>query len=401
MLFSILKFVRNHHGMSLMDILVSMGMFGIVMLLFQSIILTGKSFTKKAENRVQFHQVTASLKAHVCTNSDSFKMIGLDAHKTFKFVLASDEYQNLVPINPTDPSDPRVSAPILTVSLSGLSGETNLDTQQDTVVQNTLSSYSGTPEQYTGFSGTLSNETGIMVHQDSHTFTKFDVTANNVTKNLLAAGDMTGKIFISRCIPRGPLAVIYRKTGYSTTIDMDSPGSTLVYLLNIQHRPFHFPNATLNQRIQCCDTASSTSISESSTECSSSNDYNPIMYIVHFKNTAAISGTPSSNVFDAEMTDIQEYPSLAEMNTIYGAGFVFTLDEGQKEPQKFFLDMMILKNSCNTNFAQSNICGNISLDTDINAFEINSNQKLNDVIVPTVNSCTGIVSTMDSSIIQL
>ena len=395
MLFSILKFVRNHHGISLMDVLVSMGMFGIVMLLFQSIILTGGSFTKKATSRVQFHQVTANLKAHVCTNSDSFKMIGLNAHKTFKFVpctptpCSNDEYQSL------GSSDDRVSDPILTVSLSGLGAESSLSTTQDTAVQSTLSNYSGTPDQYTGFSGTLSNETGVMVHQDSHTFTKFDVTANNVTNNLLAAGDITGKIFISRCIPRIASSV-YRKTGYFTTIDMDSPNSTLIYLLNIPQRPFYFPNAAIDKRVKCCDTTTSP-IEEGGTACPDNNinDYNPIMYIVHFENTTTISGTPTGNIFDAKMTDIQEYPALSEINTIYGAGFVFTLDEEQKEPQKFFLDMMVLKNKCNTNFAQSNICENISLYPAI------TDQQFSDMIVPTVNSCTGIVSTMDSSIIQL
>ena len=412
MVFSLFKFIRYRQGFSLVEVLVTMGFFGVIMLLFQTVVIMGESFKKKTENRVQFSQITADLKAHVCTNSASFKLVGLNAYKAFKLCNSTstptctpEEYQTLA----LNPLDGRVSDPAMTISLSGLGTEGNLAGSQNTIVQDTLSNYS-TPgqQQYTGFSDDGSTETGVRVHQDSHTFTKFDVTANNA--NVMSAGDITGKIFISRCIERGGSATVYRKSGYSTTIDMDSPMSTLVYLLNIQHRPFYFPNAAAADRVKCCDTASASSISAAGSECTSiittpplpSGNYNPITYIVHFKNTSTIPGAAtSSNVFNAEMTYIHEYPALSEMSIIYGSGFLFTLDEQQKEPQKFFLDMIVLKNSCNINFAQTNICGSISLDTDPNAPINNSGQTLNAVIVPTVNSCTGTVSTMDSSIIQL
>ena len=402
MMFSLFKFVRNNRGLSLSEVLVSMGLFGFVVLLFQTVFMMGSTFNKKVENRMHFNQVTADLKSYICTNSSSFKMIGLDAHKTFSFIPGTpDEYQSIESINP---SDSRMSDPALTVSLSGLTTEGTLATTQNAIVQNTLTNYSTNPNQYTGFSvgGSPSAETGVRVNQDSHTFTKFDLTTTG--SSIMSASDITGKIFISRCIERGTSATIYRKPGYSTTIDMDSPLSTLVYLLNIQHRPFYFPDAAVANRVKCCDTLVTGAISENSAHCSSSDDYNPITYIVNFRNAStAIAGSSAlaTNVFDAALTHIHEYPALSEMNMIYGSGFVFTLDERQTDPQKFFLDMIVLKNSCNTHFAQSNICGNIGLDTDVNAFQINSGQTLSQVISPTVNSCTGTVSSMDSSIIQL
>lgn len=407
MKFSLFKFIRDRQGFSLVEVLVTLGFFGVVMLLFQTLVIMGGSFTKTTENRVQFNQITAEMKSHVCINSASFKLVGLHADKTFKFIPCTlspctpgtndEEYQ------PLGSSDNRVSSPVMTVSLSGLGTESNLATAQNTIVQDTLNNYSGNLDQYTDFSvdGSPPAETGVRVNQDSHTFTKFDITANDPT-NLMSADKIKGRIFISRCVERGTSATVYRKSGYSTTIDMDSPLSTLVYLLNLQRRPFYFPNAAGADRVQCCDTSSSpSSVTVAGSECNNSDDYNPITYVVHFKGRSPIAGVSSSNVFSAEMTYIHEYPAMSEMSTIYGSGFLFTLDEQQQEPQKFFLDLLVLKNSCNTNFGRTNACASISLETDVTAFQVNNNQNLSDVIFPSVASCTGTVSTMDSSIIQL
>ena len=398
---SLFKFIHYRQGFSIVEVLVTMGFFGVVMLLFQTVVIMGDSFTKKTENRVQFSRLTAELKTYMCVNSASFKLVGMHAHKSFKFCTSAsttpcspDEYQIL------GTSDDRVSDPVITVSLSDLSTETSLASSQNTLVQNTLANYSSNLNKYTGFtddSGSPPAETGVKVHQDSHTFIKFDMTVDN--SQLISSSDITGKIFLSRCVARGASATVYRKSGYSTTIDMDSPKNTLIYLLNIQHRPFYFPNSTTGT-IKCCDTSSSGSIAEAG--CTNSGNYNIITYVAYFKNASSvIAGVTSSNIFSAEVTNIHEYPALSEMGTVYGTGFLFTLDEQQKEPQKFFLDIMVLKNSCNTNFAQTNVCASISLDTDVTAFQVNNNQTLSDVIVPTVNSCTGIISSMDSSIIHL
>ena len=400
--------LANSRGVSLIDLLVSIGALGVIMMLFQTIAIMGKSFTKKTASRLELHQLTTHLKHHLCRGGSGIKMPGLDGFKTFALIRNSTTKDIKTPyeykqINPSlTEKDSRDTKPVLTLSLSGMADETDLNdnapNNHQGIVSNALDD---------DFSKNVADEkTGVKVKQDSHTFTAFDIAITN--KKILEKESISGKTFASRCVRIGTSTHIYKSSGKpDSTIDRNSMNKSLIYILNNKIRPFYFTSADGTKTktiIKCCDVSQSNNpIKSDGSYCKNENSYTPMLYVIYFSGKNIVG---SSTTFNARVSSIQEYPSLMEMSSLFGSGFILTFnyseaDGDSQQQRQFTLDIMLRQNTCNTNLGHANTCRTISLNTDISTVEINSQQKLKDVIRYSTTSCKGMISTFDTAIIQL
>lgn len=408
----------HQKGFSMIELMLSVGALSLFAILVQSMLVLGHSFTRSQQNLFDFLQVTRLIKQQLCVNNASFKNINLDLDHSYRRNVTvktiggkqvhSREYEKL--------TGGGTSTPIAGLRIVGIGAEPSF---QNTAVNAILSTTSdpyynyvdrnaddydsdsdgdGIQDSGTG-DGVGDVEPGVdvddplyyQIFQDSHTIVKmnFDSTTINTP-----GGFISGYIFVSRCVENSSDSV---HTGGQFTFNPSALRKSSLYILSkLQYKPYYFPStANSGYEVQCCTDG------ENQSTCKSANeDWVPRIYVIHLQPIS--SGVQSEYGFSGEVSYIQELPEMQDLNSIWGVGFVLSVDEKVVLSQSAFqLDTMFLKNSCVTSVTDVQRCRDISLGTDLSTQSLlgvgSSVKNMVDYIISDVSSCAGYSSGVDTT----
>ncbi len=399
-----IKTSLNNKGLSMIEILISIGAMGFFAILVQSMLIVGHSFTKSQENFFDSIQINKLITQKMCMSNNAFKNINLNQALSYKTEVSesggvhSREYKK---INSTN-----TGTPLLGLTISNINGE---DSFKDTeisplITYPTIPSHLTTPEEIEEFKEQLdvqfdtSNQpTHYKVYQDSHTIVKLNFDSS--TFRSTGAEFISGYIFASRCIENDTDSAYKKNNQAISTFSPDALKKSAFYILKIlDHKPYYFPSSTGAQEIQCC--------TDGSDKNTCSSNYIPRIYVLHIDHEAdPTKQSPYS--FTGKVAVIQEFPELHELNNIWGMGFMLSTKAKQSfNTASFQLDIMALKNKCITSTTYISKCQDLVLGTDpltqkltdTEGITINSKQlTMGNFINPNISSCTGYSSGIDTS----
>ena len=119
---------------------------------------------------------------------------------------------------------------------------------------------------------------------------------------------------------------------------------------------------------------------------------------------------PADGSFIAEVVSVQEHPSVGEANLIWGSGFLLTFlkREIDESSAPFYLDIMFLKNTCESIAAYKPHCQHLAVginpkdQEEINKETGGTFKNMSEFLQLNVSKCSNYATGMDStSIIEL
>ncbi len=399
---------KSIKGFSLIEILVSLGAFGVFIILVQSVLVMGHSFQFSHTHFMDAIHSTRMIKSIVCQGHNSFKSTGMDLNKTYYLkqgVKNERIYTKLAS------AFLKPSSAFLFVDIGNMQNAKGIVKSQVAVkIAEELKTGDVTRflrKRAMEFKAPdFKTPLYYKIYQDSHTVYKLRISKNSLPQS--------GYLFAARCVKNHPSRLIKGdKNTLPATFDSKAKESSLVYILNQDVRPYYFP--TKKKPVKCCKyneydtTACAGGVKKS---------YIPRFYIIHFdidhsnRNLVlpSMHKAHMKQAFLIKIAHIQEEPEWQNLNTIYGAGFVLTLKENNyhsHQSNSFRLDMMFLKNNCKTSPTRFAFCPDLVFGTDprtqaVSIYEDNKNlggasYTMSDLIYPDVSSCSGYSSGVGSS----
>ena len=404
----------HQKGFSMIELMLSVGALSLFAILVQSMLVLGHSFTRSQQNLFDFLQVTRLIKQQMCVNNTSFKNINLDLNHSYRRVVRtvgvehSREYEKLTgggtptPIAGlrivdirTEPAfkDTDVNAILLTTSdpyynyVDRNADNHDTDSDGDGIQDTGVGDGVGDVESAVAVDDPLY----YRIFQDSHTIVKMNF--DSTTINTLG-GFISGYIFVSRCVANSSNSV---HTGSKFTFNPSALRKSSLYILSkLPRKPYYFPSTdNSNYEVRCCIDGANQSTCESARK-----GWVPRIYVIHLEPIS--SGVQSEYGFSGEVSHIQELPEMQDLNSIWGMGFVLSVDAKAVLSQSAFqLDTMFLKNSCVTSVTNIQRCQDISLGTDLSTQSLlgvdSSVKNMIDYITSDVSSCAGYSSGVDTT----
>ena len=385
----------NHNGFSLVELILSAGALGFFALLVQSMLLLGHSFTKSQQNLFESFTTARIIKQNICMINSAFNNVNIDSKNSYSreeklckdgTEASCDQITNpnpppaLIPnkiysrkyiqLDTTDPKS------LMGIDISGLTIDSTLLASASQNIQEDGS----TPVFY-------------KVYQDSHTLARLNV-------NMAAGGvsDLSSAyIFASRCVKNDKDSVHNNKATFNPNLKAQSA----MKILTENRRPFYFPSnekTDKNEVIQCCKGLDS---NKEPTNCESAIDkWLPRIYVIHISpvsTTPAIE--PDDGGFPVQVSHIQEFPELQDINTFWGIGFVLSMDNKTIFSQSAFqLDTLVLKNTCSTSATNIQKCADMAVGDDPKVKELIGIKKTMDhFLISNISSCAGYSSGVDTT----
>ncbi len=409
--------LRNQRGLSLLEIIISVGALGFFIILIQSMLVLGHSLTTTQKNLFESFQNARMIKQNICTVNISFKNTNINPAQSYtkKERLCNGKigdstlqalqtcevrkdaggrtiqdsngkpdyirqytrsYQKLSTINKAKPIIGLYIADI--ASEPGFKNIVVSKPSSDIRIKNTNIEFKSQDPQY------------YKVYQDSHTIVRLNMNVST------GAGDFTsGYIFASRCLNHTTGAhSAYNK--FSTFHPKAKKKSAMYILETLTKKPFYFPSTkTDTEVIQCCDTNGA----EPAGCLSASREWTPRIYVIHLEK-APEGVPPPSQGFALQAGHIQELPEMQDLNTVWGAGFMLSMNKKiQFSQSSFALDTMILKNHCSTSITSIQKC--MPLSFGVSPFTQSlvgaGGMKMTGFIKPDVSSCSGYSTGVDTT----
>ena len=249
----------------------------------------------------------------------------------------------------------------------------------------------------------------------------------------LAEGKFTGYIFASRCVPN--------KT--ESLIESGQPKRSALWVLEeLNFRPYYFPRDTTGKglayessdassEIKCCESCDpltpNCELNSNSSDCESiytgnggdgwllktytiliQNKYEGPTHLEDSNRPECAEADPTDDSFIAEIVSTQENPSKGEENLIWGSGFLLTFlkseIDGASAP--FYLDLLFLKNTCESNAAYKSHCKHLAVGIKPDSQAITETggvfKNMSEFLQLNVSKCSNYATGMDStSIIEL
>ena len=385
----------SEKGFSLIEALVSIGTFALFALLIQNILLLGHSIKMSQTNFFDSFQVSQTIKQNLCISNVSFKNLYIDPEKSYS--------TKMTPKTVTDPQD---SSKQKTYHLRQYSKiDKDFIPKPDNCSASNPDSCKPTPILQIGTSDP------ITVHQDSHTIAIINCNSNT----LYGKGDeekpfTSGHVFVSRCVKNDKSSFKFQQKGYKATFNPNSLIASAKSILDIPYKPFYFPTTEKNadnsmaETVFCCDekTAVSANGVDKQKCVSAIDEYIPRIYVIHIAPTPAGSTSNSSeSAFRGKVEAIQEIPEFQELNNIWGAGFVLSMENKKVyHDTAFQLDTIFLKNTCSTNVAHVKNCAKLEMGQKPSAqslLNVGQHLKMMQFIQPEISACANFSSTVDST----
>ena len=305
--------ILNTKGMSIIEVLLSIGTICLFAILVQSMLMLGHSVQQSVRNLFDSLKATRNIQQHMCIANADFINSKLNESKSYKKEIDSLGKRNFKKWGDTPP--PSGSIPLLKLYIDGISSEASnfKSSKIGDLINNNPSGYiqGGSNPQY------------YSVYQDSHTIIKINVDPDNIysTASNARVNFLSGYIFASRCVDRTDADSIYKEGDKEiATYDVNAVKKSALYILSIlERRPYYFPNVSNSAggEIQCCN--------DGPTDCKSAKkNWVPRIYIMHLEPctpspslcpTTCTSATPSCS-FLGNVVHIQELPELQDMKNI-------------------------------------------------------------------------------------
>ncbi len=396
--------MRTKQGFSLMELLVSAGAFAVLALLLQNVLLLGHSFQLSQRNLLDSFQISQMIKQKLCVVNSSFRSINVKSSDTYSRIEDINQPQ----VNPDKPPQdplPKGSSP------------DNSEEEPPTLYRSyaKIASDPNNPNEKAFLRLELDREADKQedqfkdIHQDSHTLVTLNSSAKTLSSTFTgkSADFMSGYVFASRCVPRQASVIKRGQDGQKATFNPDDLKASAKHILGLQYRPYYFPNyeGLKGEEVLCCDKDG-----VKPGECLSAiQNYAPRIYVIHIARSDKLDLKPPADLtspappaFAGKITGIQEMPELQEMDNMWGAGFMLSMNRRQVfSSSSFKLDIMILKNTCPTSLGYIQNCVPLSFNANPAEQELKSleGRGLNMLkfIVADVSSCSGYSSTVDTT----
>ncbi len=416
-------------GFSLVEVLVSLGTFGLFALLVQSVLVMGHSLRISHVNLIDTTQSVGVIKQIICSANSSFKMVGMDPNRTYSTPVSVGLKKRVYKKH----SFVKEEVPFATLDLSKMSSQPADGFIHSTV--NRMIKEQANLGDTTRFSSNRNVEFYppnfkspfyYKVFQDSHTIVKI-----NTRQKSLSIQSVSGYIFASRCVENKKSSAVYKRK-IPATFDSKAFEESALYILEKKERPFYFPNSknqkNLQPAVRCCE-------SGDSLKCQSGGKKNwvPRLYIIYLDIlpipsppvAPVSSSTPNigrdiykklENTFFVKVVHIQEEPEWQNINNVWSAGFVLTtkVDLNTSQSVPFSLNMMFLKNHCITSPLRIAKCPVLSFGIRPESLQILSSGNIGnlpvkagggktttytmkDFIYPDVTGCSGYSNSLSST----
>ena len=400
----------NQKGFSLIEIVVSIGAFGLFALLVQGMLILGHSFTKSQQNLFDSLQTIATIKQNICVTNLAFKNINLKYNQSYvrnetnclisntceckkdtDGACEKDAQGKVIPVVTYSREYLKLSSasspsPLLELNIGGIEKEPAVAPAMETQVKALVEGgkINGKPVQY------------YKVHQDSHTMIKlnFDIQTAVGQRDVYS-----GYIFASRCVSNQD-PVQYKKGGMSiATFYPASLKKSVLYILNgLEYKPYYFPDIASGgdeTTIQCCKNGENKSTCESAVQ-----KWIPRIYVIHLAPMPKESTSLKSKKPGMQVETIQELPEIQDLDTIWGAGFMVSMNKKDILSQtRFHLDIMFLRNTCSTSALNVQKCRPLSLGVNPAHQRLSETSEISmrDLIHPDISSCSGHSSGVDTT----
>ena len=391
-------------GFSLVETAISIAALGFFALLVQSMLLLGHSFVESQKNFFESAQITSVVKQQLCFKNSSFKITDLEFEKSYSII---EENRELTPEEEEAGILPIVDRKYK--KLENIISGTDLFTDQTGLVKLQLSA----PLEIDGVTHTDYYE----VLQDSHTI----VTLKMDMANLLEGGFREAYIFASRCVENKASTRYTKDDGEVTTFNPDQLEQSSISILAKDIRPYYFPKplragSLETSLIKCCE--------DGTKEETCSSTHIPRIYIIYLKppSSGLLPPTTSSTseitsdippllveegTFIANIEHVQEFPEMQDIQNIWGAGFVTSMNSNIVSSQTGFrIEIMMIKNTCVSSSVHFQKCPLLSLGENPNNLYLKNSAeetlKMSHFMKVDVSSCSGFSSGVDTSaLIQL
>ena len=433
-----LKSLRNKHGLSLLELVISAGALGFFILLIQSMLVLGHSLKASQKNLFESFQNARMIKQSICTVNISFKSINInptqsyttteenlcktedspskdlktcekqkdDKGRIIKDANGKPQYIRQYSRSYEKLGKKNTAKPIIGLYVADLSSEPNFKK-----INNISKSSKNTkidPENVEFNNG--GKALYYKVYQDSHTMVRInvDMSAQGETQGeILGSKIKSAYIFASRCLNHtNKEHAAHNK--FSTFHPEAKKKSALYILETLKKKPFYFPSTKTGSEaevIKCCKTEDSGGTAETDTapkECEpASKQWTPRIYVIYLDKFVPEENKPKPKEgFPMQVRHIQELPEMQDVNTVWGAGFMISMSKKISLSQSSFtLDTMILKNYCSSSITSIQKCTPLSFGTDpftqslVGAGGINMTR----FIRPDVSSCSGYSTGVDTT----
>ena len=355
----------KNKGFSLVEVMVSAGAFAVFAILIQNVLLLAHSFQISQRNLLDTFQINQMIKQKVCIANSSF------TNRNIKWNLSYTKLNK--PLGGTTENNGENIAPSIHAT-----------------EYTTLSEFSSAP---------LLKLEDKDVLQDSHTLVVVNSNHQTLQKpaNGKSADFLSGYVFASRCVPVSTDS-IKTANGHKATFNSQDLKASAKEILEQEHRPYYFAKSTQrakDESVLCCKDGSDQDQCKSAIQ-----HYAPRIYVIHFVRSE-IDLTSSQAIFAGHISAIQELPELQDMDNMWGAGFMLSMNQRQLLSQSVFnLDIMVLKNTCSTSLGHIKNCATLSLA--INPFKQDlignegSDLNMGQFITADISSCSGYASGVDT-----
>ena len=373
----------NIKGFSLMELLVSAGAFAVLALLLQNVLLLGHSFQLSQRNLLDSFQISQMIKQKLCVVNSSFKSINIERQNSYSRIEDFNQPKGHPPDTSKDAVPGSDYRSYKKIPLSSLQNKAFLRLELDQEANKAEDQYKD-------------------IYQDSHTVVTLNSNAETLAEPVTdkkSAHFLSGYVFASRCVSRESSSVKMGENGYKATFDPDNLKVAAKEILNESYRPYYFPNyeGREGEEILCCEDGTKPEACKSAIQ-----DRVPRIYVIHIVRSVTLSLESDDPAFAGNITGIQEMPEMQEMDTMWGAGFMLSMNSRHVfSSSSFKIDIMILKNTCPTSLGYIQNCVPLSFNANPARQELKSleGRGLNMLkfIVADVSSCSGYSSTVDTT----
>ena len=385
--------MNNKKGFSLVEVIVSAGAFVVFAMLIQSVLLLAHSFQLSQRNLLDTFQFNQIIKQKVCIANSFFKNrhINKDSSWTKLTVLPSGSESK-----GGGELETSVQDPITSTKYKSLASGAHSSADSQAILQ----------------------LIGVnKVSQDSHTLVVLNSDFQTLQENQLdqnkSAKFLSGYIFASRCVKVDPSAIKTangQKATFGST-NLDASAQKILDPNNDQYkyRPYYFPKSGHQAKekiVRCChDSDNSGTLDENPPKCLSAiSEYMPRIYVIHFNPSDKEISSPTDSsappAFAGQVSAIQELPEWQDMDTIWGTGFMLSINLKQiLSVSNFNLDIMVLKNTCATSLGHIKNCPTLSPTKKPTEQELIGLEGMNmgQFITADVSSCSGYSSGIDTT----
>ena len=413
-------------GFSLLELIISAGALGLFAILVQSMLVLGHSFTRSQQNLFDFLQVSRMIKQRMCMSNTAFKNINLNIDMSYK---KDDEGEHEDPNDPDSPIighsrtyekltpsvPPLLDTPIMGLRISDINSTESFEytdghiestiSVDDIILQNSQYVVKNVDGDGDG-NGDIDPSVPVdaivyyKIYQDSHTIVKLNFSSSSITT---LGGFDSGYIFASRCVKNESTYLITANDGYRYTFKPDALKESALYILSkMDYKPYYFPSSMKSTKyeVQCCKdgTLLGTQLTISSADCKSAREeWVPRIYVIHLEPRTGAG--VSKYGFSGKVAHIQELPEIQDLNSIWGMGFMLSMEKKVTLSQSAFqLDTMFLKNTCSTSVVDVQKCRNLSLGTNPKDQSLHGiARKMINYIIPDVSSCAGYSTGVDGT----